>query len=396
MSLPVPTHDQPSIANGRYALLGRLGSGGMAQVFLGWDSLLERHCAIKVIAEGLSRKRSIRRRFAREAQAMDCVDHPNVVKVLAVDLEVKRPYLVMEIAEGGSLEPWVEMYGAMPQGMVLDVALQICDGVIAAHDHGIVHRDLKPGNVLVDAGGGCVVSDFGIAQIADATHLTSTGVAMGTWLFMPPEQRLNAKEVDHRGDIFNLGVTLFVLLTGGPPPDLCLAAQKPELLAAIEAPFRDIVARCVRFLPEDRYPTTRALKADLVDLIGRLPAEAMPPLSTPIQLEALDRPMLLDLNPMRQILMDRARAKSTLRRGARPLRVQLDVALLSTTDVDLLDLDSALRRLRRHDADLAEVALLRTFGGLSVQEIADAMGVTRRTATTRWKHAREFLQEALA
>ncbi len=289
-------------------LLGQLGSGGMAQVFRAWDSARETHCAVKVMARKLSTKKSIRQRFAREAHAMRKMDHPNVVKVIDVDLEAALPFLVMEIAEGGSLEGWIATHGAMPLQLVLDVVLQVCAGVIAAHDNGIVHRDLKPPNVLIDTNGVCRVSDFGIAQVKDTTNLTGTGHAMGTWLYMPPEQRLNAKEVDHRGDIYNIGVTMYALLTGDAPPDLCLADNDPRVLAVIPEPFRDIVETAVKFLPEDRYQSVRELQEALQELQGTLPPADAPPLAMPSTAIDLDRQILLELNT----LLDRPVVSETL------------------------------------------------------------------------------------
>jgi len=305
---PELTGNEPTIARGRYVLLGRLGRGGMAQVFRAWDAARETHCAVKIMASKLSAKTAIRQRFAREANAMRRMDHPNVVKIIDVDLEAKLPFLVMEIAEGGTLEGWIEAHGEMPPQMVLDVMLQVCAGVMAAHDNGIVHRDLKPPNVLIDHNGVCRVSDFGIAQVKDTTNLTGTGHAMGTWLYMPPEQRLNAKEVDERGDIYNVGVMMFALLTGDAPPDLCLAENDPRVLQVIEQPFRDIIEICVKFLPEDRFQTMYELIIALKALQGSLPTTEGPGLVMEHQTDELDRNILLDLNT----LLDRPVASETL------------------------------------------------------------------------------------
>ena len=306
---PELTGTEPSIASGRYVLTGRLGTGGMAQVFRAWDTSRECFCAVKVMASKLSTKKSIRQRFAREADAMRRMDHPNVVKIIDVDLDAKLPFLVMEIAEGGSLESWTQAHGAMPPQMVVDVTLQIAAGIGAAHANGIVHRDLKPPNVLIDRDGVCRVSDFGIAQVKDTTNLTGTGHAMGTWLYMPPEQRLNAKEVDERGDIYNIGVVMYSLITGAPPPDLCLADNDPRVLEAIDQPLRDVVDRCVKFLPEDRYQAVAGLIEALEALQESLPALVDPPnLAQELMTEDLDRQILLEINT----LLDRPLASQTL------------------------------------------------------------------------------------
>jgi len=288
------------IDDGRYILLGRLGSGGMATVFRAWDPKAEQFCAVKVIHSKMSGKKGIRRRFAREAEAMIRMDHPNVILITDVNLEARQPYIVMEIADGGSLDQWMRFHGPMPPRTVIDVMSQVCAGVMAAHDESIVHRDLKPPNVLIDSDGVCRVSDFGIAQVKDTTNLTKTGHAMGTWLYMPPEQRLSAKSVDHRGDIYSLGVLTFALLTGETPPDLCLADRDPSIMDAIDPRFRSIVQTASSFLPEDRYPRVQELLAAMSDLASEFPPPDEPTsLALPRhELQPLDDRSLLELSSL--------------------------------------------------------------------------------------------------
>jgi serine/threonine protein kinase len=257
------------IDNGRYRLLSSLGSGGMASVFRAWDIHNERPCAVKVIHAKIAGKKSVRRRFAREAEAMIRLDHPNVIQIFDLNLEAKQPYIVMEIAEAGSLDRWMTTHGPMPLPLLREVMLQVCAGVSAAHKQGITHRDLKPQNVLIDVSGTCRVTDFGIAQIGDSSELTKTGQTMGTWLYMAPEQRLNAKEVGHPGDIYSLGVLVYALITGDLPPDLCLVERTPQILTVLPPTFRPLVTTATAFLPEDRF-------ASVDDMIEALEALHLP------------------------------------------------------------------------------------------------------------------------
>ena len=297
--------EQPGvpITDGRYLILEALGSGGMAAVFRAWDRELDQACAVKVIHAEIAKKRSVRARFAREAEAMVRMDHPHVIQIIDLDLEAKQPFLVMEIAPGGSLDRWTELHGPMPVETVTAVMMQVCSGVMAAHAQGIVHRDLKPQNVLIDHNGSCRVSDFGIAQIHDAPQLTKTGHGMGTWLYMPPEQRLNAKDVDHRGDIFSLGVLTYALLIGADPPDLCLADKDPRILDAIDPRFRSLVQTATGFEPEDRYSSVAEMYAAL-EALTRSFTPGAEPLSLalpPMELDPLD---VSDLHSLRGLLTE--------------------------------------------------------------------------------------------
>ena len=262
---PSSSGGHPTVDN-RYRLMSSLGSGGMATVFRAWDIENERFCAIKVIHSKIAKKKSARRRFVREAEAMIRLDHPHVIQILDLNLEASQPYLVMEVAEGGSLDRWMATHGPMPLPLLREVMLQICAGISAAHEQGIIHRDLKPQNVLIDAAGTCRVTDFGIAQVKDDTALTKTGQTLGTWLYMAPEQRLNAKEVDAAADIYSLGVLLYALSTGTTPPDLCLIEREPKVLEALPAEIRPLVATAAAFLPEDRFASTDEMLTVLQDL----------------------------------------------------------------------------------------------------------------------------------
>ena len=187
-----------ALANGRYLLVSQLGEGGMATVYRAFDQRLQVWRAIKILAPQYASKPKLRSRFETEAQTMALLEHPNIVRVYDVGHDGPYAYIVMELLEGGSLVDWLEAHGAMPPPMAIEVTLQLCAGIQSAHDKGVVHRDIKPHNVMITADGSCRVTDFGIARVSDRTHdgMTRTGAVMGTWGYMAPEQRTDAKHVD--------------------------------------------------------------------------------------------------------------------------------------------------------------------------------------------------------
>src|SRR5262249_48360366 len=156
----------------------------------------------------------------------------NVIHVYDVGTREALPYMVMELATGGSLNQWVDTYGSMPARMAGAVVVQAARGLYAAHQLGVVHRDVKPHNVLVSADDQCKVTDFGIARVLQdgENALTRTGAAMGTIGYMAPEQKDDARAVDIRADIYGLGALLYKLVNGRIVTDLFLAEHRPELL----------------------------------------------------------------------------------------------------------------------------------------------------------------------
>lgn len=180
------------------------------------------------------------------------LEHPNVVRVYDVGEESGLAWMGMELADGGALSDWLETYGAMPAELAARVLVDMCQGVGAAHEQGIIHRDLKPHNVLVDRRGTCKVTDFGISRL-ETTSQTRTGAVMGTLGYMAPEQRVNAKDVDRRADIYALGATLNALLTDRQPGDLFMARNEPEMLVGIEPELADVIIMACGYKREDRY-----------------------------------------------------------------------------------------------------------------------------------------------
>ena len=204
-----------------YEINGMLGQGAMGQVLAAFDPALRRKVAIKILAANLAGDPVSRERFAREARAAAAVKHEHVVTIHAVRETGGLPYLVMEYLAGGSLQDYLERHGALDWRVVARLGAEIAEGLTAAHAAGLVHRDIKPSNILLEtsspeAPGTAKIGDFGLAQIADESRLTASGILAGTPIYMAPEQALG-DPLDERADLFSLGSVLYTLCTGREP-----------------------------------------------------------------------------------------------------------------------------------------------------------------------------------
>lgn len=268
-----------SLDSGRYLLVEELGEGGMATVYRAWDQRLQVWRAIKVLQPQYSRKKKLMSRFEAEAQTMARLEHPGMVRVYDVALEGELPFIVMELVEGGSLVDWTERHGAMPPRMAVRAMIEVCDAIATAHAQGVIHRDIKPHNVLITTAGQCRVTDFGIARVQSADEgLTKTGAVMGTWGYMAPEQRVDAKNVDERADVYALGATLFSLLANRMPMDLFAADRDPSMMAGVEPLLAPLILRCAAYHREERYPSANDFASALRNIFPSLPED---PASTP-------------------------------------------------------------------------------------------------------------------
>jgi serine/threonine protein kinase len=221
-----------SVASGRYRLGRPLGHGGMATVYLGHDSELDRPVAIKVLAENLAGDEAFRRRFLREARLAARLSHPNVVSVYDAGEQADgRPYIVMEHVDGETLAELLSERGRLPADQAAALAAQACRGLAHAHAAGLVHRDVKPQNLLLHRDGTLKVADFGIARLAEGTALTQAGTVLGTAAYLAPEQALG-ENATPAADVYSLAAVLYELLTGRPPYQLDsladLAAKQAE------------------------------------------------------------------------------------------------------------------------------------------------------------------------
>ncbi len=234
------------------------------------DDLLHVHRAVKILHPKLAQNESIRTRFLSEARTMAALAHPNVVTVHDFGQEDKRIYIVMEWMGGGSLADLLERHGPLSPHTVIGYLLPVLDALTVAHERSIVHRDIKPDNVLLSDRGVPKLSDFGIAHVASMNRsLTRTGAAMGTWAYMAPEQRVDAKHADHRADIYAIGATLFNLITDREPLDLYATNLHAKLFAGVDDQLAALIRQATHYEPEDRYDSAEALAAALSAVMER-------------------------------------------------------------------------------------------------------------------------------
>ena len=230
-----------------YLIERLIGAGGMGMVYLAKHENLHRHAAIKVLLENLSANPQIRERFIQEARLMGSLDHPNIVTLYDFTTEPKLS-LIMEFVDGRGLDEMIgQDVGPIPWEKALPLFTQILDGIGYAHSKGIVHRDIKPANILISKEGQVKVTDLGIAKIAGQQGMTRTGVQMGTLRYESPEQIQGAKDVDHRSDIYSLGMTLYEMLAGRLPFDTDGATSEFKIMSSI-------VNRTDHLDPREHYP----------------------------------------------------------------------------------------------------------------------------------------------
>ncbi len=200
---------------GHYRIIEKIGAGGMGEVYLAEDTELNRKVAMKFLPAYLCQDEDCRLRFKREAQAAARLNHPNIVTIYEVGYYNEQPYIAMEYVKGQTLKERVEA-GIVRLDRVIDGAIQVCNGLEAAHKAGVIHRDLKPSNILVDADGRARILDFGLAVVSTGVPITKTGTTLGTIGYMSPEQ-IAGHDIDERSDLFSAGVILYELFSGDSP-----------------------------------------------------------------------------------------------------------------------------------------------------------------------------------
>ena len=271
---------QPGSTLGPYEIQGPLGAGGMGVVYTAHDPRLKRQVAIKLLTADLIRDETAKQRFLQEAQAASALDHPNICTIFEInETDDGQLYLVMAYYEGETLKERIER-GALSVDEAIDIATQVGRGLAEAHGADIVHRDIKPANLLLAKGGVVKILDFGLAKLAGAEGVTQTGTAVGTVAYMSPEQA-RGEEVDHRTDIWSLGVVLFEMLSGQQP------FRGDNLLSLAEAIRSSHPPALVGAPSSAQGVVTRALSKDtarryqaVTDLIGDLENATAPPVET--------------------------------------------------------------------------------------------------------------------
>ncbi len=263
---------------GKYKLLGQLGSGGMASVYLAEHKFMHRRVAIKVLPKNKVDDSSYLQRFYLEARAAAALDHSNIVRAFDVDFDstANVHYLVMEYVEGSDLQSLVKNKGPLPYEEAAEYIRQAADGLAHAHERGLIHRDIKPANLLVDLRGVVKVLDMGLARFADDDKDASLTVAheenvLGTADYLAPEQAINSHTVDSRADIYSLGGTMYYLLTGHAPfPEGTLTQRLMKHQNATPAP---IVAERAKALSTPDAETPQELIDICTHMMAKKPEE---------------------------------------------------------------------------------------------------------------------------
>lgn len=202
--------------NDRYQIIKTIGEGGMANVYLAYDTILDRNVAVKVLRGDLATDEKFVRRFQREALSASSLSHPNIVEVYDVGEDNGSYYIVMEYIEGKHLKQLLKKRGSLTLTEVVDIMLQVTDGMGAAHDSYIIHRDIKPQNIMILENGLIKITDFGIAMALNSTQLTQTNSVMGSVHYLPPEQA-SGKGATIQSDVYSMGILMYELLTGSLP-----------------------------------------------------------------------------------------------------------------------------------------------------------------------------------
>ena len=278
-SPPAPARDAGVIESlrratvGEYEILGLLGRGGMATVYLAHDIALDRKVAIKVMSPHLLQGEGMAERFKREARTAGSLSHPHIIPIYAVKEAGDLLFFVMKFVEGRPLDSIIHEVGAMPFPMVQSIMQQVGSALGSAHRRGIIHRDIKPANIMLDVDGWAVVTDFGIAKVADKQGLTMTGATVGTPSYMSPEQCAATKELTQASDQYSLGVVAYEMLSGRLPfaQESVMAImyahfnEPPAPIQSIRADCPPgIAAAVMRMLekdPEKRWPNVEAAVA---------------------------------------------------------------------------------------------------------------------------------------
>ena len=265
--------------NGRYEIVKTIGEGGMANVYLANDTILDRKVAVKVLRGDLSADDKFIRRFEREALSVSNLSHPNIVEVYDVGVEDGSHYIVMEYIEGKTLKQLLKKRESLTLSEVIDIMTQLTDGIAHAHDSYIIHRDIKPQNIMIEDDGRIKITDFGIAMALNATQVTQTNSVMGSVHYLPPEQA-SGKSATIKSDIYSLGIMMYELLTGNVPfkgdnaVEIALKHMKEKIPSirkqdpSIPQSVENIILKACAKNPRNRYDSAKEMHEDLITCLN--------------------------------------------------------------------------------------------------------------------------------
>lgn len=266
--------------NDRYEIICSVGEGGMANVYLAYDVILNRKVAVKILRGDLAEDEKFVRRFQREAIAASSLNHPNIVEVYDVGEDDGKYFIVMEFVEGKTLKQLIKKRGALTLAEVVDIMLQLTSAIACAHESYIIHRDIKPQNVIILEDGRLKIMDFGIAAQLNSNELTQTNSVMGTVYYLPPEQA-NGTATTTKSDIYSLGILMYELVVGKVPfrgespvevaikqmkesiPDI--VSYNPDIPQSIE----NIILKACAKNPKNRYDSALEMHEDLKTALNK-------------------------------------------------------------------------------------------------------------------------------
>ena len=264
--------------DGRYQIVRNIGEGGMANVYLAYDTILEREVAVKILRGDLATDEKFVKRFQREAKAASSLNHPNIVEMYDVGEDDGNYFIVMEYIDGKTLKSLIKKRGALSLPEVVDIMLQLTSAIACAHDSYIIHRDIKPQNVLILEDGRVKITDFGIAIALNSAELTQTNSVMGSVHYLPPEQA-NGNGATIKSDIYSLGILMYELLTGKLPfkgenaVEIALKQMKEQIPsvceqnAIIPQSIENIVLKACAKNPKNRYDSVSEMHKDLKEAL---------------------------------------------------------------------------------------------------------------------------------
>jgi len=270
--------------DGRYQIIRTIGEGGMANVYLAYDTILDREVAVKILRGDLASDDKFIKRFQREAKAASSLSHPNIVEMYDVGEDNGEHFIVMEYVDGKTLKSLIKKRGALSQTEVMDIMLQLTSAIACAHDSYLIHRDIKPQNVLILEDGRVKITDFGIAMALNSTELTQTNSVMGSVHYLPPEQA-NGSGSTIKSDIYSLGILMYELLIGKLPfkgdnaVEIAIKQMKEKIPSIckqnnlVPQSVENVVLRACAKNPKNRYNSVAEMHADLKTVLSESRAD---------------------------------------------------------------------------------------------------------------------------